>query len=48
MQIADFEAEHVAWAMEGADLSSAVRKQLADPDHAGDDLVELPAGWPSA
>ena len=41
MQIVGLEAEHVAGGMEGADLTPAVGEQLADPDHAGDDLVDV-------
>ena len=41
MQIVGLEAEHVAGGMKGADLTPAVGEQLADPDHAGDDLVDV-------
>ena len=41
VQFACLEAEHVSRHMKGADLAAAVGKQLADPDHAGDDLVDV-------
>ena len=41
VQIVGLEAEHVSRHMKGADLPAAVGKQLADPDHAGNDLVDV-------
>ena len=41
MHFVGLEAEHVSRHMKGADLPAAVGKQLADPDHAGDDLIDV-------
>src|SRR5262245_47197692 len=42
VKILGLEAEHVSRHMESADLAAAVGEQFADPDYAGNDLVDIP------
>ena len=41
MNVAGLEAEHVARGVKGADLPAPVGEQLGDPDHAGDDFIDM-------